>query len=189
MAKIIVSRDQQVLQEVELDRERMVLGRHADNDIVIAHRAVSGQHAAFSTTPAGICLEDLGSTNGTFVNGKRIARHLLGDGDQIVVAKFQIRFVAGATALPDAVGSIEVVGGPNAGKKLMLVKPVSTLGRPGVQVVAITRQGGQFFIHHVEGETSPQVNGAAVGQQRRQLVDGDCLELAGASMVFRLSSP
>lgn len=186
MAKIIVARDQQVLQEVELSAERMVLGRHAGNDIVIAHRAVSGQHAAFSRTPAGTCLEDLDSTNGTFVNGQRITRRMLADGDQIVVAKFQIAFIDGKPAAPEPVASIEVVGGANAGKRLVLSKAVSTLGRPGVQVAAITRQDGQFYLHHVDGATAPQVNRATLGQERRLLADGDCIDLIGASMVFRL---
>lgn len=186
MPKIVISRDEQVLQEVELHEGRMILGRRADNDIVIEHRAVSGQHAAFEVSATDVVIEDQGSTNGTFVNGRRIERQVLADGDRIVIAKFQIAFVAGATAVADPVGSIEVVGGANAGKKLTLLKPVSTLGRPGVQVVAITRLAGQFFIHHVEG-AAPQVNGAPLGPDRRRLMDGDCIELVGASMVFRLS--
>ncbi len=187
MAKIIVTRDQQVLQEIELDRQRTSLGRHPGNDIVIAHAAVSGQHAAFYRDQREIFLEDLDSKNGTFVNGQRIARRLLEDGDRIVIAKFTIDYVADSTATPvNAI--IEVTSGPNAGKRLMLTKVVSTLGSPGQQVLAITRRGNDYFIHHVEGHLPAMVNGIAAAAAPRRLADGDRIDLSSTSIVFHLAS-
>ena len=186
MAKIIISRDGRVLQEVQLSAQRMTLGRNPGNDIVIAHRAVSGEHAAFSPSAGGSMIEDLGSTNGTYVNGQRIARRLLEDGDVIVVAKFQVAFVGKPAAAMS--GSIEVTSGVNAGKRLSLVKPVSTLGRPGVQVVAITRDGPGFSIEQMEGELAAQLNGQPLETGRRQLADGDRIGLVGADMVFHLTA-
>lgn len=195
MAKIIISRNQAVIREVELDKDRMTLGRKPDNDIVLPHPAMSGSHAAFNFIMDDVFVEDLGSTNGTYVNGKRVAKHMLEDHDTIVVARFQLEFIGGPRrAMPDALadtanllGSVEVKTGPNAGKRLALTKPLSTLGKAGVQVVAITRQNGAYYLTHVDGNVAPLINGVAPGKAPRRLVHGDAIELAGADMVFCLA--
>lgn len=200
MAKIIISLDAQVVQEVELSKERTTIGRHPQNDVVIEHRAVSGRHAAISLVRDDAILEDLGSTNGTFVNGQRIARHQLSDRDRVVVAAFQIDYVAGAprrapppaapaapAAPPPPLGSIEVLNGANAGKKLSLTKPVTTLGSPGVLVVVIQRQATGYFVSHMEGTVAGKVNGEPIVKQPRPLAEGDALELTGTEMRFSLA--
>jgi len=73
--------------DVPLKRERMTIGRRADNDICLPNLAVSGEHAAVVTILADSFLEDLGSTNGTLVNGVPIAKHFLREGDQIDVGR------------------------------------------------------------------------------------------------------
>ena len=183
-----------MIREVELDKDRMTLGRKPDNDIVIAHLAVSGVHAAFTLLMDDVFLEDLGSTNGTYVNGKRIAKHMLEDHDNIVIARFQVEFRAGPRHVPviadparQLEGSIEVKNGPNAGRKLALVKPVSTLGKPGVQVVVITRENNAFFLTHIDGARAPRVNGVATGRTAKRLAHGDMLELEDVLMVFSCS--
>ncbi|NHZ38453.1 FHA domain-containing protein [Massilia rubra] len=194
MAKIIISRNQAVIREVELDKDRMTLGRKPDNDIVLPHPAMSGSHAVFNFIMDDVFVEDLGSTNGTYVNGKRVAKHMLEDHDTIVVARFQLEFIGGprrAALEPDVdspalVGVIEVRTGPNAGKRLALTKPLSTLGKPGLQVVAVTRQHGAYYLTHVDGEVAPLVNGVAPGKAPCRLADGDAIEMAGSDMVFRL---
>ncbi|CUI09456.1 hypothetical protein BN2497_13689 [Janthinobacterium sp. CG23_2] len=195
MAKIIISRDHAVIREVELDKDRMTLGRRPDSDIVLPHPAMSGAHAAFTFIMDDVFLEDLGSTNGTYVNGRRVAKHMLEDHDTIVVARFQLEFIGGprrAAAEADAnsvpmVGAIDVKTGPNAGKRLLLTKPLSTLGKPGVQVVAITRQHGAYYLAHVDGDPAPLVNGVAPGKTPRRLAHGDAIEMGGADMVFCLT--
>ncbi|MFP5391651.1 MAG: FHA domain-containing protein [Gammaproteobacteria bacterium] len=190
MAKIIVSRDQQILQEVELNKPRMTLGRHPACDIVIGDRAVSAQHACFNTVGEDVFIEDMESTNGTYVNGRKVGRQLLVDGDHIALARFQISFVKGVPgrARPPVVGTIEVTSGANAGKLLTLTKPVSTLGRPGVQVVAITRQSNAYYFQHMDGKEIPIINGKPVEGERRLLAHGDKIELIGTNMVFRLTA-
>ena len=74
MPKMIVSIDGVVIKEVELSKERTVLGRRPYNDIVIDNLAVSGEHVAFHMNDHGVEAEDLGSTNGTYVNGKAVKR-------------------------------------------------------------------------------------------------------------------
>ena len=80
--------------------------------------------------------------------------------------------------------SVEVMNGPNAGKTLRLVKPLTTLGTPGVLVVVIGRQEQRFFIRQVDGHGTALVNGQGVGSEQRYLADGDMVDLAGTLMKF-----
>ncbi|WP_370659700.1 FHA domain-containing protein [Massilia polaris] len=188
MAKIVISHGDMVEQEVELTKPRMTIGRHPSNDIVIAHRAVSSQHAAITVSASDTQVEDLGSTNGTFVNGQRIARQILADRDVIKVALHTISYVAGTTVAAAPVASIEVMNGPNQGKKLTLVKPLTTLGSPGVLVVVIGRQDDHYFIRHVDGSGVPLVNGEAIVGEQRFLADGESIDLAGTRMQFSVTT-
>ena len=103
--------------------------------------------------------------------------------------------VAGATGAVSAdpvkppAGKLRVSSGPNAGKELELTKAFTTIGRPGVQVAAITRRADGFYIVHVGGNGEgkrPMVNGAEVDAQARKLSDGDSVELVGTKMTFML---
>jgi len=82
------------------------------------------------------------------------------------------------------VAVVQVLTGPNAGKELELVKNLTTLGKPGLQVAVLTRRPHGFFITHVEGERFPLVNGEALTNQAHQLNDHDVIELAGVKMEF-----
>ena len=87
-----------------------------------------------------------------------------------------------ASPLPAAI--IQILTGPNAGKELDLVKNLTTLGKPGLQVAVLTRRPHGFFITHVEGEHFPLVNGQALTNQAHQLNEHDVIELAGVKMEF-----
>lgn len=82
------------------------------------------------------------------------------------------------------VAAVQILTGPNAGKELELVKNLTTLGKPGVQVAVLTRRPHGFFITHVEGDTHPAVNGQVLSDQPQQLRDHDVIELAGVKMEF-----
>ncbi len=88
-----------------------------------------------------------------------------------------------AKAAPQA-AAVQIMTGPNAGKELDLVKNLTTLGKPGVQVAVLTRRPHGFFITHVEGAEHPSVNGEKLGDQPHQLRDHDMIELAGVKMEF-----
>ena len=84
-------------------------------------------------------------------------------------------------------GSLQVLSGEFAGKELDLNKPLTTLGRPGVQVVAITRRADGFYVvnvHSGTGQGFPTVNGEQFGARARKLSDNDVIELAGVKMGF-----
>jgi len=93
MAKLVLSMNGAVQGEYELDKERVTIGRKPENDIQIDNLAVSGKHALIITILDDSFLEDLGSTNGTYVNGKLIKKHALKNGDVIAIGKHELKYV------------------------------------------------------------------------------------------------
>jgi len=357
MAKLIVSLEGSVIRDYPLEKERVTIGRKPHNDIQIENLAVSGEHACIVTILNDSFLEDLGSTNGTLVNGNPIKKHILQNNDVIEIGKYKLKFVpdaplagrttvdefektmvmrapalaraararpatdsttgglktmglpsmppptprpsihplpfpeggkagsgpvagskpatvsgfpttpggnaataSGPTTSPSAkaapvsgspgstgreggadsgtetprvgkgvttsgslstpaaavastsgpapspgptgkagpedahglhsdapaLGTIQILSGSGAGKELDLVKNLTTLGKPGVQVAVITRRPQGYFITHVEGASAPEVNGKALDAQARLLKDHDVIELAGVKMEFFL---
>ena len=223
MPKLIVSIDDVVIKEVQLTKDRTSLGRRPYNDIVIDNLAVSGEHAVFQMSGNEVNLEDLNSTNGTYVNGKAVKKQLLQNTDTVEIGKYRIKYIneaasagfdktmlfkAGSAgpASPAAVmppapssvptssgfapveslrtASIKVLSGAAAGREVALVKVVTTIGKPGVAVAAVTRRPHGFVVAHVEGADRPSLNGAPVGAEAVALKNGDMLELAGTKMQF-----
>jgi pSer/pThr/pTyr-binding forkhead associated (FHA) protein len=247
MAKLILSMDGLVLKEINLTKERTTIGRKPHNDVQIDNLAVSGEHAVIVTILEDSFLEDLGSTNGTVVNGQPIKKHFLQNNDVIELGKYKLKYVAEAStgqaqaadfektmvlrpgaakamgaaqaspaAAAPAVSSakpfgdtaampgpaaqgpasrpgpatqqkaaaLQLLSGANAGKELDLTKPLTTLGKPGVQVAVITRRPQGFFITHVEGASFPVVNGKPLDAQAHSLNDHDVIDLAGVKMEF-----
>ncbi|MGO9331362.1 MAG: FHA domain-containing protein [Steroidobacteraceae bacterium] len=236
MARLMLSLDGQVLAEYNMNKERYTIGRLPDNDIRIDNPAVSGHHSLIINILNDSFLEDLNSTNGTYVNGKLIKKHAMHHGDVITVGHHQLRFVDNQdgdaeqdefektmvitpssqgeerirrvgqavdqaakavaakrppqstdnmTALPKA--KLQVLSGAFAGRELELTKALTTLGRPGVQVAAITRRSEGYFIVHVDSGKEndyPLVNGIPIGPQARRLNDNDVVQLAGVKMGF-----
>src|SRR5262245_16369648 len=93
MARLVLSLDGQVLAEYNMNKERYTIGRLPDNDIRIDNPAVSGHHSLIINILNDSFLEDLNSTNGTYVNGKLIKKHALQHGDVVTVGHHQLRFV------------------------------------------------------------------------------------------------
>ena len=299
-----------VIREYPLTKERTTIGRKPHNDIVIDNLAISGEHATIMTILNDSFLEDLGSTNGTLVNGQPIKKHFLQNNDVIELGKYKLKYMTEATAAqagpgdfektmvlraptaggkaeggpgarsfgdtvvnpemmqsqgpglreaarqaasaasptgatatvpgapsaaaapaalatggaaapvatdvaatippsaaqpaaaarsgagaaaaapgatgPQAQGTIQILSGPSAGKELPLSKPLTTLGKPGVQVAVIAKRPQGYFITHVEGTTFPVVNGKQLDAQAHALNDHDVIELAGVKMEFYL---
>lgn len=198
MAKIIVTFNGLIQQEFPIAKSRVTIGRRPGNDLVIDHLTVSGQHAAIDTTANGSFILDLGSTNGTMVNNQPVKKHLLQNDDVIDIGKYKLRFQLEKLAQPQplnapkqnppavtqaaTIAKIKVLNGANTGKELLLTKPVTTIGSPGVQIVAITKQEQQYFIRHVEGKEIPKVNGEHIGDKGRPLHQGDIIDLMGTHM-------
>jgi pSer/pThr/pTyr-binding forkhead associated (FHA) protein len=230
MPKMIVSIDGVVIKEVQLTKDRTTLGRRPYNDIVIDNLAVSGEHAVLQMSGNEVYLEDLNSTNGTYVNGKAVKKQLLQNTDTVEIGKYKIKYInevagptfektmilkAGAVMPPPTAAApasapaqsgapsgqlstaaaqaadlgqvkatIKVLSGAAAGREVPLVKVVTTIGKPGVAVAAITKRPMGFVVAHVEGSNKPTLNGAAIGAEPVTLKNGDLLELAGTQMQF-----
>ena len=93
MARLVLSLDSQVMAEYNMTKERYTIGRLPDNDVRIDNPAVSGHHSLIINILNDSFLEDLNSTNGTYVNGKLIKKHALQHSDVITVGHHQLRFV------------------------------------------------------------------------------------------------
>jgi pSer/pThr/pTyr-binding forkhead associated (FHA) protein len=94
MAKLILSMESTVLKEIPLTKERTTIGRKPHNEIQIDNLAISGEHAVVITILNDSFLEDMGSTNGTFVNGQSIKKHFLQNGDTIELGKYRLKYVS-----------------------------------------------------------------------------------------------
>jgi predicted component of type VI protein secretion system len=232
MARLILSLNGQMMAEYNMSKERYTIGRLPDNDVRIDNPTVSGHHSLIINILNDSFLEDLNSTNGTYVNGKLIKKHALQHGDVVTVGKHQLRYVdsdqgeveddefvrtmvidssdiaaraaaegisAGTMAegtphaagqrdaKPLAIAKVQVLNGRFGGREVPLNKAVTTLGRPGAQVIAITRRSDGYNIVQVENSADrdpPSVNGESLGAQARELHDNDVIQIVGIKMGF-----
>jgi pSer/pThr/pTyr-binding forkhead associated (FHA) protein len=93
MGKLVVSLDGVVIKEVQITKDKTTLGRRPYNDIVIDNLAVSGEHAVLQMAGADVFIEDLNSTNGTYINGKAVKRQLLAHNDTVEIGKYKIKYL------------------------------------------------------------------------------------------------
>ena len=203
MPQLIVTVDGVEVKHVYVQKDRTTLGRKPGNDIVLDNMVVSGQHCAFDLVGlADVFVVDLGSTNGTYVNGHMIRqRTLLADGDVISIGHFRIKYRQ-ATEHPSVFGetqammvespvarhaSFQVISGSSTGLEVPVVKAVTTFGKPGVAVVSVSHRRTGYFVAHLDGPTAPLLNGVPLGEDPVLLSPDDILELAGTKMRFRLT--
>ena len=198
MPRVIIAIDGLMAREVPLTKEYTSVGRRPYNDIVIDNLAVSGEHAVLHLQGGEVAIEDLGSTNGTYVNGKPVRRSPLRHGDTVQVGKYTLRLLEDNSPIPlrpSAIAplpeplptaSVRVLSGAAAGRAMVLQKVVTTLGKPGVAVATITRRSQGFMLAHVDGSEVPRLNGTPIGSAPVLLRSGDQIELADTQMVFEL---
>ena len=93
MGKLVVSLDGVVIKDVQITKDKTTLGRRPYNDIVIDNLAVSGEHAVLQMLGNDVFIEDLNSTNGTYINGKAIKKQMLVHNDTVEIGKYKIKFL------------------------------------------------------------------------------------------------
>ncbi len=320
MTTIIVTHENNELDEYDFDVEMktITVGRRSTNDVCVPHLSVSGNHCQILLTDNGPYIEDLKSTNGTYINGRLVSKQLLNDGDDVVIGKARLTFLQPdgaaasrasghatevsdsdndavvadntarnetrpaqtATGAKDAIKSefagdyyepddaeiaamidspasvdgdsdfdavvvdstsskqsqagvggvaasatavaataaaggiaatagpsdyeleksadpqsgtgaiIEIKNGAKSGQVLPIDKPVTTLGRPGIQIAAIMKKPEGYFLMHIESEDRtdrPRLNDDMIGDDPVLLSSGDSLNVAGIDVQFMLS--
>jgi len=126
MGKLVHFRGDGTAVELRLDRQRITIGRRPDNDFCLPYPAVSGEHAAVVTILADSFLEDLGSTNGTLVNGAAVSKHFLRDRDRIDIGQQILTYVADDAAAvepPPPTGKSEDAPGHGESTAPALIAP------------------------------------------------------------------
>ncbi len=315
MPKLILSVDDKIIDEFNIDKDTVTIGRRTDNDICLDNLAISGYHSQITTVLNDSFLEDLNSTNGTFVNSKIVKKHALKDGDIIDIGNHRIKYInhlatssansefektvvispnynekkidasienleseiealidtkedadndsqdsnnnEQAVALIDAIydghedtslkipsiedspaseepelkkessaenladeklsseemgpveatieksspkketpsksddnenklGRIQILSGSNCGKELTLDKTLTTLGKPEVAVVGITKRRSGYFIVHIDGSegNASRLNGEIIKGKAQPLEDHDIIDVAGIKLEF-----
>jgi hypothetical protein len=157
MGKLVVSLDGVVIKEVQITKDKTTLGRRPYNDIVIDNLAVSGEHAVLQMVGQDVFIEDLNSTNGTYINGKAIKKQLLTHNDTVEIGKYKIKYL--------------VDDGAEYEKTMImkpgLMPPGATAAQPGFSHTAPLGSPSGFGA--LGGATSPAsikvLNGAAAGRE------------------------
>ncbi|VAW91737.1 hypothetical protein MNBD_GAMMA22-2799 [hydrothermal vent metagenome] len=210
MAKIILTHDGTVIKEYLLDKERMTIGRKPHNDIQLDDNTVSGEHAAFLALQ-NIYVEDLGSTNGTLLNGERVKKRMLNHNDIIQIGRHEFRFVDSVVqdfestiVIPSAKAAVvtgldpakekhrdafvEIIEGAKSGDTINLNKAYTTLGSPGISVVVIARRGQSYYIMPMGGTAAkqepPRLNNMPISSQSQSLTANDVIDVAGSKLKF-----
>jgi len=205
MPKLILTHDGAVIKEFVLDQERITIGRKPSNVIHIDDPTVSGEHAAILMLQNAY-VEDLGSTNGTNLNGKPVTKRQLNHGDVIKIGRHEFKFVDDKTnefertvmispqtdkkeanEVPKKY-QVSIVSGPKTGEVIGLNKPYTTLGSPGGQVAVIAKRGSKFYLMPMSGTTNakpPVLNNTAIGVKSELLSPGDVIEVSGTRLEFQ----
>ncbi len=289
-AKLIVSLDKKVVDEIPIEKETITIGRRTDNDLCLDNLTISGYHSQINFLLNDCFLEDLNSTNGTFVNSKIVKKHALKDGDIIDIGNHRIKYVnhlasssansefektliltatsdrnnalkeeqdirsleeqineleeeiceatessddhqeesslhtdeetsskldqqdnsedkklkseypkQESVANDDAediqissqppasnIGRIQILNGKNSGKEITLDKSLTTVGKPDVAVVGITKRNTGYYIMHIDGkpDTPSKLNGEVIAAKAEPIEDHDIIDVAGIKLEF-----
>jgi hypothetical protein len=212
MPKMIISIDGTVIGQMALAKDRTTLGRRAYNDIVLDNLAVSGEHAVLHMRGGEVEIEDLNSTNGTYVNAIVVQKQQkLKDNDVIEIGGCRLHFRARSSAAANA-GSTRAAQGDYAASVPLSAAPTEAgalleLGAPALRVLSGTDQGQEVPLQKVVttiGKPGVAVavvtrrrqsymastimggvtlNGAPLGAEPVGLQEGDVLELGGATRM------
>lgn len=199
MAKLIISLNGVNVRDYELTHDRITIGRNSNNDIVLNEPVVSGEHAAIQLQ-GGASVTDLGSTNGTHLNGQLINKQPLQHNDVIAIGSHELRFIdesvqdfAATVVLQQddmataGGAALKILNGPRSGEVMLITRPNTSLGKPGVQVAVIMQQGETYQLQPVElsGKAiTTRLNGRPLESAAEPLKEGDVIEIADVRLEF-----
>lgn len=203
MGKLVIKFKGKPIGNVNLRLGDMTIGRNPACDIVLQNdKSVSNQHAVIKTVGRKAAIEDLGSTNGTFIESGRITRHELRHGEIIIIGSHELVYrddlaldtagfgkVTRPGATPGATGEkttiiqmeaqLIAVDGKDKGKRIPLVKQETVIDNPGKSPARIYRGPDGYVLHAQLGPGEPRLNDRPVQQGGQILESGDLIEVAG----------
>jgi hypothetical protein len=160
MGKLVVSLDGVVIKEVQITKDKTTLGRRPYNDIVIDNLAVSGEHAVLQMVGQDVFIDDLNSTNGTYINGKAVKKQLLQHNDTVEIGKYKIKYLSHETSDYEKTMIIKPGSTPAGPPTFQHTAPMATGGHSGF--------GGPSGFGGLSGSSAASIkvlNGAAVGRE------------------------
>jgi len=186
MAKLIMTLDGAILREYLIDKDSISIGRKHGNDIQLNDLTVSGRHSLITVVGKNTYVDDLGSTNGTLLNGARVAKSLLKHGDLIQVGNYQFTYFSDdeekyeptmfiraeiedtqfmQSNLPkpsdvkgEPLAAVKILNGPLKNKVLELRKPFNTLGFNGIKMAMIARTTSGYSISTIQSNKLRRAN-------------------------------
>ncbi|MCC2673218.1 MAG: hypothetical protein K0R58_165 [Ramlibacter sp.] len=201
MPSIVLSQAGKPQTSIAINRPCTRIGRAKGNDIVLASPTVSSAHAILMLSGTRLSIQDLASSNGTFVGGKRIQRVDLEDGSLVSIGDYTLKLVAERRAMayePTMLVSssalfrkayLQRLDGTLAGECIELTKVVSTIGEPGECLVTFIRRGDAFAVRRADGLAPSRLNGAALAGTPLRLDSGDVVEMPSGRLQFLLQEP
>jgi len=206
VAKLTLSFKDKVLKVYHVEPGEMVIGSDPACQIHIDSLALQPRHAAITTENRKSVIRDLNTPDGTLVDNKKLTEpHQLKHDEVIRVGKHSLLFT---TELEDEYATentsdesdlkivpkhppkhawLQLLNGANVGKTISLTRNMTNIGKAGVQTAVITRRDEGFFLSHLEGDRSPQVDGHAIGDKSWKLEDGNIIQIGNVKMQFTLS--
>ncbi len=212
MAKLTLAFKDTVLKVIVVDAGEMLIGSDPSCNIFIDSLALQPRHASITTAQRKSILRDLSNGDtGTFVNDKKLdGEYQLKHDDIIRVGKHTLIFATDPAdelstddAVPKAVDPAEeipvitakgkpkdawlqIMNGANVGRTISLNRNLTNLGKAGVQMAVIAHRGDGYFLSHLEGERTPQIDGKSIGENSHKLEDGNVIQIGNVKMQFTL---
>lgn len=211
MGKLMIKSKGNQVGEVGLKLGDMTIGRYSECDIVLKNdKSVSGKHALIRTVGRKSTIEDLGSTNGTFIETARIKRHELRHGDTIIIGEHELRYrdvvdletpafgdrssAAATTSVTSqektkiirAHAQMIALDGKDKGRSVPLVKEETVLDNPGKSPARIYRTADGYVLHAQVGPGEPRLNDKPVQPGGQMLESGDIIDIAGTRYQLHL---
>lgn len=214
MSKLTLAFKDKVLKVYYVESGEMLIGSDPGCQIHIDSLALQPQHASITTSHHKSVLRDLSAgEGGTFVNEKKVDKeHPLKHDDKIRVGKHTLLFttepvdeLSDEYELPEPVDPadsgelklsskstpkhawLQILNGANVGKTISLNRNMTNLGKAGVQMAVITKRGDGYFLSHLEGDRSPTVDNASIGDKSWKLEDGNIIQIGNVKMQFTLA--
>ncbi len=191
MAKLILSTDGEIVDEYPMEHDILTIGRHEDNDITIDCMSISGFHSRVVAIGNDYFIEDLKSTNGSYVNSDQVKMSQIRDTDIVTLGSHNLKFEDERIHEDDDTfdfnGHAHLIVRGKEASPIELNGEMVTFGKTGEHVAAVTKRGDAYYCLHVDGgneQTETLLNGKAVPTEGTELKSHDVVKVAGIEMEF-----